>query len=539
MEISKLSLKTKIMLFTSFIIIASVVFISIFFSIWTVNNLKEKIRVNNMNTALSISNYPYFGDILGQGDPSGFIQNYTYEQLKALKDIDMIVVANMEGRRFAHPKADRLGRCFVGGDEEKVTKTGASYISEAVGTLGPSLRAFAPICNSKGKQVGFIMVGTLVEEIIALQKDALKTIILYSTGGLILGLIGAIFFSSNIKKTLLGLEPHQISRLYIEKNGMLQAIQEGIISIDQHKRITMINDSAKSILGIEGKNPIGEKIFDMFPNSGLEEVLETGIPLKEKEKDLYGINIVMNIVPIINKGETIGVIASFRDKTELTRLAEEITGFNEVVQTLRANSHEFLNKLHVILGLVRIGDIEEIKRYILNIKDTREQLLVSVMKKINDPVLAGIVLGKISRAKELGINFHINSTSPIQAIDDKDKATALVIIIGNLIENAFEATVKENKDNKRVSLSIDELEDKIEITINDNGLGIEKEYIEKIFERGYSTKSENRGIGLALVKEKVEKLYGVIKVSSSIGEGTTFKVIIPKEERRNVQSANS
>lgn len=539
MERSKLSLRTKIMLFTSFIIIASVVFISIFFSIWTVNNLKEKIRVNNMNTALSISNYPYFGDILEQGDPSGFIQDYTYEQLKALKDIDMIVVANMEGKRFAHPKVDRLGRYFVGGDEEKVIETGESYISEAVGTLGPSLRAFAPISNSKGKQVGFIMVGTLVEEIIALQKDALKTIVLYSTGGLILGLIGAIFFSSNIKKTLLGLEPHQISRLYIEKNGMLQAIQEGIISIDQDKRITMINDSAKSILGIEGENPIGEKIFDMFPNSGLEEVLETGIPLKEKEKDLYGINIVMNIVPIINKGETIGVIASFRDKTELTRLAEEITGFNEVVQTLRANSHEFLNKLHVILGLVRVGDIEEIKRYILDIKDTREQLLVSVMKKINDPVLAGIVLGKISRAKELGINFHINSTSPIQAIDDKDKATALVIIIGNLIENAFEATVKENKDNKRVSLSIDELEDKIEIIINDNGLGIEEEYIEKIFDRGYSTKSENRGIGLALVKEKVEKLYGVIKVSSSVGEGTTFKVIIPKEEGRNVQSANS
>ena len=127
------------------------------------------------------------------------------------------------------------------------------------------------------------MVGTLIEEIIALQKDALKTIGLYSAAGLILGLIGAILFSSNIKRTLLGLEPHQISRLYIEKNSMLQAIQEGIISIDKDKRITMINDSAKSILGIEGENPMG-KDLDMFPNSGLEEVLETGIPLKERKR---------------------------------------------------------------------------------------------------------------------------------------------------------------------------------------------------------------------------------------------------------------
>jgi len=539
MERSKLSLRTKVILFTSFIVIASVVFISILFSVWTVHNLKEKIRANNMNVAHSISNYPYFGDILEQGDPSGFIQCYTYEQIKALKDIDMVVVANMEGKRFAHPKVDRLGHYFVGGDEKRVIETGESYVSEAVGTLGPSLRAFAPIHNSNGEQVGFIMVGTLIEEIIALQKDALKTIGLYSAAGLILGLIGAILFSSNIKRTLLGLEPHQISRLYIEKNSMLQAIQEGIISIDKDKRITMINDSAKSILGIEGENPIGKKISDMFPNSGLEEVLETGIPLKEKEKDLYGINIVMNIVPIINKGETIGAIASFRDKTELTRLAEEITGFNEVVQTLRANSHEFLNKLHVILGLIRVGDLEEVKRYILSTKDTQEQLLVSVMKKICDPVLAGIVLGKISRAKELGINFDISSTSPIQAIDDRDRATALVIIIGNLIENAFEATSKAKKDDKRVALSIDELEDKIVIIVHDSGLGIEEENMERIFERGYSTKAKNRGIGLALVKEKVDNLYGEISVSSSVGEGTTFKVIIPREAVRSVESADS
>jgi sensor histidine kinase regulating citrate/malate metabolism len=485
-----------------------------------------------MNIAISLSKNPYFGDVLEQGDPSNFIQNYTYDLLHKLKGIDMIVVANMEGKRFAHPKIDRLGHYFVGGDEKRVIETGESYVSEAVGTLGPSLRAFAPIFNSKGEQVGFVMVGTLLEEIAALQKSSIRTIMFYSAGGLILGLIGSIFFSNNIKKTLLGLEPEHISRLYIEKNSMLQAIEEGIIAIDQDKKITMVNQSAVSILGLE-EDPTGEEIYRIFPNNGLEDVLETGISIKEKEMVLNGINIVINIMPMIHKGEIIGAIASFKDKTELTRLAEELTGFHEIVQTLRANTHEFLNKLHVILGLVQIGNIEELKKYILNIKGSQEDLMVSIMKKVNDPVIAGIILGKISRAKELGIAFQVNTYSPIQPIEDKDRITSLVIILGNLIENAFEAT-RENMADKKVYLSINEWDKEIEIIVSDNGIGIDSKDLDKIFERGYSTKSKRRGIGLALVKEKVDRLGGNISVESSVGKGTIFRIVIPKEERINV-----
>lgn len=524
------SLGTKLMLFTCIIVITSVVFISIFFSIWAVNNLTDKIRVNNMNTAISISNYPYFGDLLELGDVDGIIQNSTYNQLKIVEDVDMIVVANMEGKRFAHPNIDRLGEYFVGGDERRVIETGEMYISEATGTLGESLRAFAPINNSKGKQVGFIMVGTLVEEISAIRNKALVHIITYSMGGLLLGLIGSILVTRNIKKSLLGLEPEQIARLYIEKNSMLEAIQEGVISIDQNKEITMINDSAKAILGIYDKNPIGRKIFELFPNSGLDEVLETGISKIEKEKYMNGIYIVLNIVPINNDGHIIGAIATFRDKTEVTRLAEEITGYNEIVEALRSKSHEFLNKLHVILGLIQIGDIDQAKKYIIGIKDNQKQILSSLMEKIKDPVIAGLILGKVSRANELGIDFDISNNSPLVGYRDKNKTTALITILGNLIENAFESTAKVDKKMKRVTLSINDMNNGIEFIVSDNGTGIEESNISRIFERGFSTNSSNRGIGLALVKEKVETLSGEISLSSSLTEGTIFKVYIPKED---------
>ena len=523
-------LRTKMMIFTFIIVVTSVVFISIFFTAWARNNLKDMIGSKNMNTAIIISNFPYFSEILESEDPEGIIQNFTYSQLSLIEDQDMIVVANMNGKRFAHPNIDRLGEYFVGGDERRVIETGESYISEATGTLGPSLRAFAPIINSEGKQIGFIMVGTMLEEIAAIQSEAVRDIIIYSFGGLLLGLIGAILFTNMIKKSLLGLEPDQISRLYTEKYSMLKAIQEGIISIDQNKNITMINDSAKDILKVSDTNTIGRKIYDIFPNSGLEEVLVTGVSEIEKERHVNGIDIVLSIVPINKKEEVIGVIASFRDKTEVTRLAEEITGYNEIVQALRSNSHEFLNKLHVILGLIQMGDIEQAKTYILGIKDSKEQITLSLMKKIKDPIIVGLILGKVSRANELGIVFDISIETHMKEYNDKNKTTAIVTILGNLIENAFDATAKDVKSEKKVFFTINNIDNITEFVVEDNGVGIEEKYLDKIYERGFSTNSGNRGIGLSLVKEKVSSLSGEIKVTSKINKGTTFKISIPKED---------
>lgn len=518
------------MLYTIIIIVSSIIFVITFFYIWTIEDLENNISKHNMNIAMNLGNYPYFGDLLQEEDPAGMIQNYTYKQLEDMENVDMLVVANMDGKRFSHPRADRLGKYFVGGDEKRVIELGEQYISFEEGTLGQSLRAFAPIHNTDGKQVGFIMVGTLLEGIEKTQRITLVRLLVYSLGGLILGIVGSIILSGNIKKSLLGLEPHQISMLYIEKNSMLEAIQEGIISIDKDKKITMINDSARRILGITKRNPIGERIYNIFPNNELENVLETGVPKLGEENNLSGVIIVTNIVPILNNGKVIGVLASFRDKTELARLGEEITGFKEVFQSLRASTHEYQNKLHVILGLIQIGEIEHAKKYILESNDDQQQLVLNVMKKINNPVVSGLLAGKISRAKELGVQLDINNISSLETNGDRLRDIAIVIILGNLIENALEAAAIIDNDNKRVSLIITESEHYKKIIVSDNGIGIKNEDISILFERGFSTNSSQRGYGLALVKDKVESLSGEINVKSDIGIGTTFEVILPKGE---------
>lgn len=532
MEKTRISLKGKIILYTIIILLLSVTMTSFFITRWAINNIKEKVGINNMNTAINVANAPFLGDILREGDPDQIIQKYTDRVLESLTDISMVVVADMEGLRYAHPNKARLGEYFVGGDEKRIIETGEAYISEATGTLGHSLRAFAPIYDSNKEQVGFVMVGTLMDGIISDQHMAIKNIVIYAIGGLALGIIGSVILAYDIKESLLGLEPYQITRLYNEKNSMLKAIQEGIIAIDDKLKITTINDSAIRILDIDDENVLGKNINQVFPTNNLEKVLATGVGDYEQERELNGINVVTNTIPVVYEEKVIGVVTTFRDKTEVTRLAEEITGVNQIVDALRANTHEFMNKLHIILGLIQIGDLDQAKRQIVDVTHYQQRITSLVMNKIKDPMVSALIIGKHSRGRELGIDLVLEEDSSLEKNHGKIHSNVLVTILGNFIENALESIVEDDKDEKKVRVKVYEDREHIEIQVMDTGKGIPEEILDKIFKRDYSTKSSGRGVGLFLVKTKVENLGGDIKVLSKLGQGTKMIVYIPKEGER-------
>ncbi len=190
-----------------------------------------------------------------------------------------------------------------------------------------------------------------------------------------------------------------------------------------------------------------------------------------------------------------------------------------------------MNKLHVILGLIYIGDLEEAKKYITSITEKRQKLLSMVTNKIKDPTIAALILGKVSRAKELGIyltiNDKVNLASSHNNIDSKD----LVTILGNLIENGLESVNKCDKKNKYVKLKIEEFDDRIEIEVEDSGVGIEAKDINKVFKRGYTTKTGSEGVGMALVKETIENLKGKIAINSEEKNGCIVTVVLSKEEQ--------
>lgn len=527
-----INLQTKIFIMISGVIFISISFIFPFLVKLISDEIQSKVEINVMNIAEIVAKTSLVQEKLLLKDSDGTIQIYINNLMKNVENIKFIVVADMNGIRYSHPNPERIGERFKGGDERRVVENAETYISKAEGTLGISFRALTPIYYDN-KQIGFVSVGTLEENVNKAMNVATKNLFLFSFIGFMIGTIGTVFLTASIKKSLLGLEPDEISKLYNDKTGMLEAISEGVIAIDRDENITLINDAALNIIQFDKrytKNKLlGKNILEYFDTTQLPNILKTGEAEYDKEMIINNTIILANRVPIKNKGKIVGAMATFRDKTEFTNLAEEVTGVKQIIEALRANTHEFSNKLHVILGLLHLKEIDEAKKYIKSVSDNQEENLSLVTSRIKEPTIAGLLLGKISRAKELNIDLEINEDS--YYVNDTDiNKHVFVTILGNLLENAFEAVSKTANDEKFVYFKIIENEEIIEIDIEDNGVGIEKDKIDEIFKRGYTTKQNSKGVGLDLVRRVVKSLDGKIRVDSDEGIGTYFNIIIPKNQ---------
>ncbi|ABR49117.1 signal transduction histidine kinase regulating citrate/malate metabolism [Alkaliphilus metalliredigens QYMF] len=527
-----IKLQTKITVLVIVIVTISIYTTMYFATRQMVSNIQREMDTNIMNVAQVLANSAIVIEGIRTGDyEESAIQPFVEKILATTEQVEVIVVADMEGLRYGHNLRERLGQRFVGGDELRVLEHGDSYLSEATGTLGRQIRAFVPVYDlDTHEQLGFVMTANLTQTIRGIRRQRVITIMLVSSIGLFLGIIGAVLLARNIKKILLGLEPEEISKLYLEKQGMLDAIHEGIIAIDENLQITLINDSATKLLGTQNTDVIGKNVLDVFPTSRLPEVLRTGIAEYNREQVINNTFIITNRVPITDGEKIVGAISTFRDKTLITRLAEEVTGVRLVVDALRANTHEFMNKLHVILGLMEIGELQEAKRFIVNVRENQQQIISLVTEKIKDPAIIGLLLGKVSRAKELGITMNISEDSCLEKRKDIINSNTLITIIGNLIENAMDAVSNSREEDKTIDISIRESLENIRIEVKDVGVGIEEKDRPYIFDRGFSTKEGSRGIGLALIKEMVENLGGNITVIDHVEKGTKFSIILPKGE---------
>ncbi len=462
--------------------------------------------------------------LAGKIDTS-LIQGYTNKLLKST-DVQFIVVMDMNGIRKSHPNPQKIGQHFIGGDEGTALK-GKEHVSLAEGTLGVSMRVFIPVFSETGEQLGAVAVGISADNVKERVKESRYIMYIGVGVGLLVGIIGAILLARHIKKSLFGLEPHRIAKILEERNTMLQSVKEGIIAVDKEAKVTLINNEAKRLFKKSGLKDdfIGKEVELYMPNSRIKEVLQTGVVQLNEEQNIYGITIVTNRVPLYVKGEIVGAIATFRDKTEIRKLAEELTGIRLYAEALRAQSHEFMNKMHVVLGLTHMKQYEELQKYVSSMVSEHQYEIGGVMKKIKNPVFAGFLLGKLSYSRERNINLIISEDAYLPEIYDESITHELITIVGNLIDNALEAVM--NCEKKQVEIGI-QYGDTLTITVQDTGNGIKEDEIDTLFTKGYSTKGDNRGYGLYLVKESIQRINGEIHISSLLGEGTTITIEIPK-----------
>jgi two-component system CitB family sensor kinase len=361
------------------------------------------------------------------------------------------------------------------------------------------------------------------------KHTAIIFIIIISFGGLLAGTIGAFLLANNIKKTLLGLEPEEITRLYNEKMGILDAIHEGLVAIDDEGRITLINDSALNILHFENSISkdllIGHNIEEVIPSTRMIHVLDTGISEFDDEQRINSTIIMTNRIPIKNRGKVVGAIASFRDKAEVTRIAEELTGVKKLAWSLRAQNHEFMNKLHTIAGLIQLEEYEEALQFISDIAKVRNNISNILTENIKDNALSALLLSKYNKAEECRVKLKIDENSKLSKLPIPMTSQELISIVGNLIENSLDEVRYDGTGS--VYIKIYEDGHFLEIRVKDNGGGIPLKYRDKIYEQGFSTKEGQRGHGMYIVKNIVDELHGTIHFE--VDEGVQWDIKIPME----------
>ncbi|MFD0698811.1 ATP-binding protein [Paenibacillus sp. GCM10027628] len=525
-----MKLQTKLILIICSLLFFVIVSLgSIFFYIMT-TALEDQIGTRALKVAETVADIPEIRQAFQTSDPSAIIQPIA-ESIREKTDAEYIVVGNREGIRYSHPLPDRIGKEMVGGDNGPVLE-GHSIISKAVGSLGPSLRGKAPVFGESGNVIGIVSVGFLTEDIDTITQAYQSRIELISMIVLVVGLIGSVLIARNVRSSIHGLEPKEIGELYTEKQAILQSIREGIIAVNREGIITMANRYALQLLQLPIHAKItGRHIEDFIPNTRLYEVVRTGEAEFDHEMLIGDHEVIVNRVPIINrKNNVTGAVSSFRSKSELYRLAEELSQVRRFAEALRAQTHEFSNKLYVISGLIQLESYQEAVELISREANVHQNWVQFIMREIPDPMIGGLLIGKFNHAQELKLTFEIDHESSFADIPEEIDRNMLVTIIGNLIDNAMEAVLAGGDQTEPyVKLFLTDLGKDLIIECEDRGIGIPDEVGDAVFEKGFSTKEgEHRGIGLALVRHAIGKLNGYMTFHKNPVGGTIFTVAIPK-----------
>ena len=496
-------------------------------------NAKHEKGLKALAISQAVANMPEIRTAFSKENPSVTIQPIV-EKIRKKVGAEFIVVGNKNEIRYSHPNSMLIGKRMVGGDNEKVFK-GKEIISESTGTLGPSLRGKSPIINDQGDVIGVVSVGYLIKDIEEEANKFHKKLLFNSLIILVIGISAAFLISFNIKKSIFGLEPKEIGRMYQEKHAILESIHEGIIAIDENCEITVVNENAHKVLSIPNNIKLrGLKIEDILHNSQLKKVVETGEAIYDLEFLINEKMVIINCIPISGEnGNIVGAVTSFREKSELNKVLNELSQIKAYSEGLRAQSHEYSNKLHTILGLIQLESYQEAIDLISKESNITQNLIQFIMEEISDPVVAGLLLGKISLANELKVDFILDHNSSFADVPKEVNREDLITIIGNLLNNAFDAVIESNKPEKKVSLFLTDIGQDLIIEIDYNGNGIPEELVDDIFLYGVSTKKKfkNSGIGLHLVQRLLQKLNGQITFHSNENGGTTFIVAIPKQQK--------
>lgn len=527
-SVRRIGFRTQMILFVGTLVVLMLAIQGAYLNQRYAQVIEHQIGQRALAVAKTVAEIPELVAAFDIAEPATVIQPIA-EAVRVQTGATFVVVGNRESIRYSHPLPDRLGQRMVGEDNEPALERGEAYVSRTTGSLGPSIRGKVPVFDGEGGIVSVVSVGFLADEIEQRVAEALVPNRVLMVLVALLGLGGAVWIASRFKRVILGLEPHEIARRLEEKDAILESIHEGIVAVNAEGDITLLNHAARRFLPDDALalDPVGRPVRDVLPKSRLTEVLENGEAQFDSETWIGDQLVVVNRVPINVDGQIEGAVATFRSRMEILELSRSLIEVRRFADELRAQAHEFSNKLHTIAGLLQLDRPREALELIGQETQVQQRQIAVLKARVADPVLCGMLAGKIIRAGARGIDVDVERDSSMKVRLSGQGREAMLTIVGNLIENACEAPRADGVA-PCVRVFFTDMGDDLVFEIDDNGQGVPESLAEAAFESGVSTKGPYRGIGLALVRELCQRHGGEVALEQSELGGACFIAIVGK-----------
>ena len=523
-SIQKMSFRFQIIL-----IVTLALFLGVAGSLINVQFETKRRDQNLQNVAEAIAQSPLLGEKSSDAVNSAVLTEYLDSLRDTLEDIDVISVVNRDTVRLYHSNHELIGSIYDGTLPNFRENSQGYYATTDNGPSGMQRRAYAAIYDENGNYAGFVMAIMLMENIKTEIVQIILIFTLITIVAILMELLISAELSGKIKKSLLGYEPDVFTSMFRMRDNILESLDEGIVAVDSEGTIQFVNKSAVEMLTSDSdeESLVGKDIKSLSKSISSLNLLCS--PDASHSVSSGDDNILIDTIPIKEDDSVIGTVGILHDRKEYTKLMEDLTGTRYLVDSMRANNHDFTNKLHVILGLIQMEMYSEATSYIQNITMVQRETISKVMNCINEPAVAALLIGKIARASELNVKFVLREGCYYSPTDISVPSEILVTVIGNLIDNAFESMNDMNYNGqKELLFGMYSNPGALLITTDDTGSGIEEGNIDRIFENGFSTKGAGRGTGLYQVKNLVKNAGGKITVESQEGIGASFTVSFKK-----------
>ena len=335
----------------------------------------------------------------------------------------------------------------------------------------------------------------------------------------------------------------EISRERDTIETILKNMKESLIIIDENKNLLSVNNSARELFNSK-RDLIGENILNLIRDEDLLKLIDDALMGSSVESitNIGDREFKFYVNPVFEDKKVRGVVILFIDETEEIRALRLREEFSSNV------SHELKTPLTSICGFSEllvngmVDDANKEEFYKLIYDDSKRllNLIEDIMK------ISGLETEETFSREEIKLNELIKDILRAQRnlIDEKNIAVSLEgdglvyenkTMMWELFANIINNGLKYNKDGGKLDIKISEDEKHYEVLIVDTGIGIPSKDLARIFERFYRVdKSRSRkiggtGLGLSIVKHVLQSIDGKLEISSKLGMGTSFKVILRKD----------